>query len=133
MSSSYVRTQFRAFAQITSAATTFQFYDMINVNVDPRDDVWWTAEYISESHEGTFCDRGYIERGFIRLVVFANAGLGDLPAIHALELIVPSMLAHIDPTRRLVLEKASPIQEDSGGSARKQYAVSVNIDYSHSM
>ena len=133
MSASYVRQKFRDWAQLTSATVGVQYYDTVNVEVEPTDSVWWTAEFIAEQNEGTYCQKGFLETGFIRIVVCSQAGIGDTGGIDAIEKIVPDMMAHVDPTQRLVLSRYEPLNEDTGGSADRNYRVSVVIDYAHSL
>lgn len=134
MSSSYVRILFRDWAQLTASATGYPFYDTINMEPDTSADaVWWTASFTPEFQEGTYCNKGFVERGFIGVHVFGKPGIGDLPSVQALESIVPSLLSHVDPTQRLVLEDAEPVFEASAGSAKQDYSVSVNINYAHSL
>lgn len=134
MSASHVRNTTRNWAQAISAiAGNPQYYDTINVEVDPSDAVWWTMEYQAEFFQGTFCARNYLENGFIRLIVFAQPGTGDTACVAGLETIVPQMLAQIDPTQRLVIETYEPAQEASGGSADSTYRLSVLLNYKLSL
>jgi hypothetical protein len=133
VSASYIRAKFRTWATEVAAATGLPFYDTINRQQNPADAVWWTCGFTSEFHEGTFCDRGYIETGFVTVIVVAEPGLGDLPAVQAMEQIVPALDAKIDPTQRLVLESYEPIDEQTAGSADQNYRVRCNINYRHSL
>ena len=133
MSSSYVRETFRTWAQETSALVGVQFYDTINVEQSPQDLTWWTAEFIAEFMDGTFCRPDYRETGFIRVIVNAQPGTGDLAAVQAMEGVVPLLMQKIDNTQRLVLERYEPIQEAFAGNADATYRVTVAIDYSHSL
>lgn len=133
MSASFVRTTFRTWATEVATATTLPFYDTINQSQNPTDAIWWTCEFTSELHEGTFCQRGYFETGFITVIVVSEPGIGDLQAIQAMEQIVPALDAKIDPTQRLVLESYDPLDEQTAGSADQSYRVRCNINYRHSL
>ena len=105
----------------------------MNLEQDPQDDCWFTIDFFALSMDGVFCQKGYIERGFVYVDVFAAPGRGDLEAIQAMEIIIPEMFAKVDPTQRLVLESYDPLEEASGGSANRQYQVTVGIAYQHSL
>lgn len=133
MSASFLRQQVRTWAaevaQPGPTGTGYAFYDTINLSQNPTDAVWWSVEFASEFFEGTFCQRGYIERGFVLLEVFTQAGIGDMPGIQAMESILPALLAKVDPTQRVVLESHEPIQEASAGDASRFYRVSAVVNY----
>ena len=133
MSASYVRTTARRWAAEVATSVGVPFYDTINLAPTPTDNVWWTVSFTSESHEGTFCKPGYIENGFISVVVMARPGRGDAEAITAMESIIPALDAKIDPTQRLVLKNYEPLDEDSAGSADSMYRVQVVVNYAHSL
>ena len=115
----------------TSSGVTF--YDTINNHVTPADTVWFTVSFTSEFHEGTFCNRGYIESGFITITVAADPGRGDIPAVQAMEKIIPALDAKLDNTQRLVLTSYEPIDEASAGSADKDYRIRVIMNYRYSV
>ena len=129
MSASYAREKTRQWANEVAALTSFAFYDTVNTEVDPVDNVWWTVEFESESFTGTFCQKGYLEQGFIELTVLAAAGSGDTAAISALEFIIPEIMSKIDNTQRLVFESHEPVRESSVGSADRWYRMAVAINY----
>ena len=127
MSSSFVRSTMRAWAGQVATATGIPFYDTVNINVDPKDAVWFTLVFVSESHEGTFCKPNFIEHGFVSIVFVARAGIGDTAAIAAVEQVVPALFAMSDPALSLI--NYEPVDEDSFGSADKDYRVSVAMNY----
>ena len=130
MSASAVRSQFRTWAGETSATTGFNFYDTINQEQNPTDNIWWTCEFVAEEFDGTFCAPDYIESGYIPVVVFAQPGIGDTAAIAAMEQIIPDLLGKTSVN--LNLENYEPLQEDSQGSADRSYRVVVNLNYKYS-
>jgi hypothetical protein len=133
LSSSYVREKFRQWAVEVQATTGDVFHSTINTAENPTDSIWWTAQFVAEFNEGTFCKRPFMETGFIVVIAVARAGLGDLEAIRMLERVIPELLAKVDPTQRLVLETHDPIRDETAGSADRSFRVSVSIDYRHSL
>lgn len=131
MSASYVREKTREWAQAISAVVgNPQYYDTINIEQDPADALFWTMSYNAEFYEGeTFCGPGHIETGFIRVVVLAAPGTGDMAALLALEDIVPQMLAKVDPTQRLKITGFEPAYEESAGTAEKHYRIGAILNY----
>ena len=133
MSASYVRAKFREWIGQESTATGIAVYDTINYEQTPTEDVYLTYAFTAEVMEGTFCQPGYVEAGFISLVAVAAPGQGDADAVSALETMVPALFAKIDPTQRLVLTSYEAIEEATGGSADKDYRLRVLFNYRHSL
>lgn len=127
MSSSYVRNMVRQWCGEVSTATGVPFYDTVNVSVSPKHDVWFTAAFVSESHEGNFCEPQFIENGFVSLVFIARPGIGDIACLAAVESVVPALFAKTDP--KLTLINYEPVDEDSLGTADKDYRLSVAMNY----
>ena len=132
MSASYVRNLVRQWCGEAAASEGVPWHETINTRQNPSDPVWFTVEFVAESHEGNFCDRQYKEDGFISLVFIAKPGIGDGPALTAVEAVVPVMAAKVDPIGRLTLEGYDPVQEISGGGADSSYRMLVNMGYSYS-
>lgn len=132
MSSSYVRAKVRLWAAQVETATGVPFYDTINTHVSPTDDVWWTVEFFAETHEGNFCDRQYIENGYVDIVVAAQPGLGDAAALAAIEAVVPELNKKQDANNQLSLNDYTPPGEDTAGSADESYRLSVSMNYTFS-
>jgi hypothetical protein len=130
MSALYVRNTIRAWAQLISGPLGVQFYDTVNREQKPEDVTWWTVEFYADNYDGeTFCGPGFIEGGAVRVVVLSRPGVGDEDAIDALERIVREFFNLNDPTQRLALTTFEPAQEDSGGSADRNYRVGAFINY----
>lgn len=127
MSSSSVRSKVRQWCGEVAAATSVPFYDTVNVNVMPSSDVWFTVAFVAEMHEGTYCAPNFIEMGFINVVIVARPGIGDSAAIAAVEAVIPALMAKSDS--KLTLINFEPLDEDSLGSADKDYRVSVAVNY----
>ena len=133
MSASYVRAKVRTWCNEVATSEGVPFHDTINLSPAITDNVWFTVEFVSEYHEGTFCQPDYIESGFIAVIVVARAGRGDMEAVTAMEAIIPALDAKIDPTQRLVLKNFEPIDEESGGTADSSYRLRCVFNYAHSL
>ena len=133
MSASYVRSKTRQWAGEVSTASAVTFYETINTSISPTENVWFTVSFTSEFNEGTFCDRGFIEQGFITITVAAAPGTGDSAAVTAMEQIVPALMAKVDASGRLAYESYEPLQENSQGSADRDYRMTVIINYRHTL
>lgn len=132
MSASGVRSQTRTWCREVAVTTGFPFIDTVNEQNRPKDEIWWSVEFEAINSEGTFCDTGYIENGFIRFVVFGLPGVGDLQAIQALEAIIIEVMKKKDATNKLSLTAYSPVNDYSAGSADNFYQVECSIDYAFS-
>ena len=130
MSAKYIREKVRQWCNAAAGATGVPFYDTINQNTNPQDDVWFSVQFLAQFHEGNFCDREYMERGLIILIVVAQPGLGDIPCLDAIEAIIPDMMGRQDA--KLSLQSYEPIQEETEGSADNRYRLSVDITYVYS-
>lgn len=127
MSSSYVRSKARQWCGEVATSTAVPFYDTVNVSVNPSDDVWFTAEFVAEMHEGTFCRPDFVETGFINVIFIARPGIGDAAAVAAVETVIPALMLKSDS--KLTLINFEPVDEDSLGSADKDYRMSVAVNY----
>lgn len=127
MSHSYARAKLRTWAGQVATATGVPFYDTVNVAVNPADAVWFTMSFTAEMYEGTFLKRDFVEMGFVSVVFIARPGIGDTAAIAAVEAVIPALMEKTDT--KLALMAPEPLDEDSFGSADKDYRVSVAINY----
>jgi hypothetical protein len=123
----------RQWCNEVAASESVPFHDTINLSPAITDNVWFTVEFASEFHEGTFCKPGYIENGFIAVIVAARPGRGDMEAVTAIEKIIPALDAKVDPTQRLVLKNFEPIDEESAGTADRTYRLRCVFNYAHSL
>ena len=112
MSSVYVRQKVREWAELPSVG--IPYYDTINVEENPTDNIWFTAE-----------------EGMITFVFQTSAGVGDEALIIAAENAVANILEQNDPTSDLTLELAYAPDEYTGGSADSGYRVSISVEYYH--
>lgn len=133
MSSSYVRQLVRKWAEEAAALRGVPYYDTVNREQRPTDDVWFTLSFISEYSSGTFCQPNYIETGAVSFVFFARPGTGDAECLSAVESIIPDIMNKVDPTQRLALQNYEPVDEYSDGSTDKDYELRVLVNYHHSL
>ena len=61
------------------------------------------------------------------MVFFALPGTGDTACITAVEAVIPVLFANLD--LKLALINYDPVDEDSLGSADKDYRMSVSMNY----
>ena len=127
MSSSYVRTKVKAWAKTSPTP----FYDTINYEHDPKDQVWFTAEFqVETSALDTFCGDAS-ESGVVDLVFCGQPGLGDGAIIAAAEAEGKRLLTLSDTTSQLCLVRAMPPEEFSAGDGDRWYRVIVGIEYQY--
>ena len=131
MSAGAVRTQVRTWAAEVETSTGVPFYDTINILQSPADNVWWTVAFVSEYHDGTFCEPGYIEHGFVEVIVIAQPGRGDADAITAIEQIIPALMGK--DMNKVELISYEPIDEITNGSADESYRIRCLINYLYSL
>lgn len=128
MSSSYVRTLVRDWLQDGSMVTPY--YDTVNTDQNPLDDIWVTADFDSLFRErSTFCAGSWVEEGDITLVYTGLPGVGDGPILAAAEADVVLLMAMRDPNERLFLTNVSAANEYSGGSVNQGYQIEFAVDY----
>jgi hypothetical protein len=128
VSSSYVRETVRAW--LSDASMSVPFYDTVNTDQNPMDDIWVTADFDSLFREkSTFCAGSWVEEGDITLVYTGLPGVGDGPLIAAAEADVSLLMAMRDPNDQLFLTNVSAANEYSGGSANQGYQIEFVVDY----
>lgn len=129
MSSLYVRQKVREWAELS--AVGIPYYDTINVEENPNDNIWFTAEFEPEfSEKNTFCGE-ISEEGLITFVFEAAAGVGDEALLTAAQNAVKKILEQNDPSQDLVLEMDYAPDEYTGGTADTGYRISISVEYYH--
>jgi len=129
MSSLYVRQKVREWAELSGVGVPY--YDTINVEENPSDNIWFTAEFEPEyTEKQTFCGE-LSEEGLITFVFESSAGTGDEALLTAAENAVATILEQNDPSQDLVLEMAYAPDEYTGGTADTGYRVSISVEYYH--
>ena len=128
MSSSYVRETVRAW--LSDSSMSVPFYNTVNTDQNPTEDIWVTADFDSIFRErSTFCAGSWVEEGDVTLVYTGLPGVGDGPLLAAAEADVILLMAMRDPSERLSLTSVSAANEYSGGSANQGYQVEFTVDY----
>jgi len=128
VSSSYVRETVRAW--MADASMSVPFYNTVNTDQNPSDEIWATAEFDSLFRErSTFCAGSWVEEGDITLVYTGLPGVGDGSLLAAAEADIKLLMAMRDPNERLFLTSVSAANEYSGGSANQGYQVEFTVDY----
>ncbi len=128
MSSKYVRDTVEAW--LKDAAIQTPYYPTVNLEQNPQDDIWFSAEYSPMSRQSMdFCGNKTIENGEIELIWFGLPGIGYDLLIAAMEHDIKLLMSKRDPDQKLVLMEASAPFEATGGSAEMSYEVSTYIEY----
>lgn len=129
MTALYGRLRMREWSEEAALSTGISFHDTVNVRVSAQEDVWFTLRFTALAMEGTFCRPGYVEEGYIDLIVVSKPGIGDIPALEAMEQLLPAVFDQVDPTQRFALTSYEPIIEESEGSADSTYRISLQFNY----
>ena len=128
MSALYVRDTFRKW--LNDPAHVVAFYDTVNLDQNPADDVWCTASFDAFARESlTFCPGADREEGEIEVVYFGRPGIGDAELLQAVEAHVGIMEGFTDSTGTFEISSISAPEEFSNGDADREYAVSVIFEY----
>ena len=134
MSRAVVRLRFRTELQnfLASLPTPVPFYETINENQLPTDDLWVTMDFESNFQDPTcYSRKERQEHGTVGIAVFAKAGTGDLAAVQLADLIEDHF---IDPAVDLTPVNVDAVQsasEFTNGDVPRFYGVEVNIDYTN--
>jgi hypothetical protein len=130
MSASYVRNMVEAWLKDPAVVTPF--YPTINLEQNPADPIWITAEFNpSYRTTTTFCAGDILEEGEIEIIFFGSPGVGYGPVLAALEADMATLMAMRDPAYKFVLMELSAPNEFSRGDADKKFAMSVYADYTY--
>ncbi|RLC00593.1 MAG: hypothetical protein DRH90_18125 [Deltaproteobacteria bacterium] len=128
MSSSIVRTLVEGW--LNDVAMTVPYYPTVNEDQNPQDNIWCTADFSSSFREAmTFCNGYTNEQGEVEVIYYGLAGIGEDALIAAVEADMATMMAQRDPANKLVLMNRSAPYTFSSGSADREFALSVYIDY----
>lgn len=128
MSSIRVRNLVRAW--LSDAAMTTPFYDTVNIDQNPMDDIWVTADFDSLFRERlTFCESSWQEEGDITLVYTGQPGIGDGPLMSQAETDVKTLMSFRDSSEKLTLTSVDGPNEFSAGSANQGYQIEFVVTY----
>lgn len=130
MSSFYVRQVVEGWLE--DAAMAVPYYQTINEENNPQDDIWATADFTSSLRDTiTFCQGITSEEGEVEVQYFGLPGIGYSALIQAIEADMVTLMAQRDPQGKLVLMNRSAPFETSVGSAKSMYGLSIYIDYQY--
>ena len=128
MSSKYVRDKFRSW--LNDELVDSPYYDTINQDQNPPDDIWVTAEFdVSFREKRTFCEGSWEEEGEVSLMFNGIAGVGDGALLAASEKDIKTLLAFRDETAQLVIDRVGGVNEFSRGTANMGYQLEYIIQY----
>lgn len=130
MSALYVRNLVRTWA---GSINPPRFYDTINLEQNPKEDIWWTVRFFAQAHENkAYCrPEGYTERGEFDLIFCARPGIGDNPLLFVMEPALADFFEKVDANGFMVLETWTPVGEYSVGDADPWYRLGVGVSYTY--
>lgn len=128
MSSLYVRQLFEGWLQ--DPAMTVPYYPTVNMEQNPIDDLWMTAEFGSSYRDVvTVCSNQEIEEGEVEVLFFGLPGQGYTAVLTALETNIGILMSRTDPNNKLTILRRSGPVEYTRGDAENFYIASCFIDY----
>jgi hypothetical protein len=130
MSSSYVRSLFREW--LSNANVVTPYYDTINLDQNPAEDTWVTAEFdVNFRDRRTFCEGSWEEEGEVSLMFNGRAGVGDGELLSVAEQDIKTLLSFRDATGQVTVTRVGGVNEFSGGDANMGYQLEYLIEYSY--
>jgi len=110
-------------------ASTVKFYNTVNEEAEPAEDLWMTVLYgFSNSSILSFC-RSRLEENNFTVVLYGNPGLGWKPVITAAEQVKDHIMAQSDPAGKVqVLDYTAPV-EFTAGDGSPWYGVEMVFTY----
>ena len=130
MSSKYVRDKFRSW--LNDGLVDSPYYDTINQDQNPTDEIWVTAEFeVSFREKRTFCEGSWEEEGEVSLMFNGIAGVGDGALLAASEKDIKTLLSFRDETAQLVIDRVGGVNEFSRGTANMGYQLEYVIEYTY--
>lgn len=130
MSALYVRQTIRDW--LGDGSMNVPFYDTVNRDQTPTDNVWSTASFDANFRERlTFCDSSWVEEGDVNVTYTGLPGIGDAVVLAAAELDMITLMSMRDPNDKLRLTAVDPPREASAGSTNQGYQVSYLVEYEY--
>ena len=130
MSSSYVRTLFRSWLGDSNIQSPY--YDTINMEQNPSEYTWVTAEFdVTFREKKTFCEGSWEEEGEVSLMFNGRAGVGDGELLTISEQDVKTLLSFRDATGQVVVTRVSGVNEFSSGTANMGYQLEYLFEYTY--
>ena len=130
MSALYVRQTIREWLARPEFAVPF--YDTVNTDQNPTDDVWATAAFDASFRERlTFCESSWVEEGDVNVTYTGLPGIGDAVVLAAAEADMLTLMSIRDPNDKVRLTAVDPPREASAGSTNQGYQVSYQVEYEY--
>jgi hypothetical protein len=108
-------------------ANPVKFFDTINFDRRPVDDVWCTVSFgAGDQNPINYC-RDTIEDGAFTVIVYGRPGVGDITVIPAIESIAAFLMAQTDVNLKL-LSHSSPF-EFTLGDGVPRYGAEMLFNY----
>ncbi len=103
----------------------------INVNQKPTigEALWFTVAWEPEDTQPINFGGDTEETGLLAVIVAGEPNLGDQAVATAADQIVAALLAKVDATGALTLERAGTPAEHSAGTADRWYSLRTPIEY----
>lgn len=124
MASLYVRKAVKGWL----ASGPVPFVDTVNLEEDPRDDVWCTVQWMPGSNEVLDYCRNTLERAAFQLVFFGKPGIGDEHLLEQAEIGLANLLGQSDNAKKLQLMGANTPEDFSIGN---HFGIQFIVDYEY--
>jgi hypothetical protein len=128
MSNLYVRDKVRGWVNTFS---TIPFYDTINFEHTPNDDLWVTVQFgFANSERVTYC-KDRIIGGTFNLLVYGSPGKGDRAVISTIETLSEYLFQQTDTGGKLILQDYEPPMDFTQGDGVNWYGAEVVFSYDY--
>ncbi len=124
MSNSYVRNMFRSWLN----ALPEPYYDTVNLDQSPPDDLWVTAVFISYGVDFIDTCGQQEETGEVQVIWLGKPGVGDAALLAAVEAGTQALLAREDPAGKLIVTGRTAAS-DYAGPDTPHFEVAVSFVY----
>ena len=130
MSSLYVRKQIETW--LKDSAMAVPFYNTINEDQSPTDNIWCTADFDISSRELLTLCQDYIEEsGEVEVVYFGQPGTGYEDLLTAAESDMQTLMSFRDASNKLILINRSAPMEFTRGDADQEYGIIFDVEYQY--
>ena len=116
---------------LTLSGAPFPFYETINTDQSPTDDLWCTVEFaVFDIEHRCYSGTLRIERGAATITIFGKPGVGDsavVAAADALQNYFDGLINDGD----VVIANVLPATEATAGDATNFYGVEIELEYDY--